>query len=32
MLMLFAFAKNEALDLTAEQKRVLRRIVEAEYP
>jgi hypothetical protein len=32
MLMLFAFAKNEASDLTAEQRRVLRRIVEAEYP
>ena len=32
MLMLFAFAKNEVSDLTAEQKRVLRRIVEAEYP
>ncbi|MGH9366258.1 MAG: hypothetical protein ACRD3M_01120 [Thermoanaerobaculia bacterium] len=32
ILMLFAFAKNDASDLTAEQKRVLRRIVETEYP
>lgn len=31
MLMLFAFAKNEASDLTAEQKRRLRQIVETEY-
>jgi hypothetical protein len=32
ILMLFAFAKNEGSDLTAEQKKVLRRIVETEYP
>jgi hypothetical protein len=30
--MLFAFAKNERADLTAEQRKVLRRIVESEYP
>jgi hypothetical protein len=29
--MLFAFSKSERVDLTAEQKKVLRRIVEAEY-
>jgi hypothetical protein len=32
MLLLFAFAKNEADDLTTEQRRALQRIVEAEYP
>ena len=32
LLMLFAFAKNEADDLTPAQRRVLRRIVETEYP
>jgi len=32
LLMLFAFAKNEADDLTVEQRRALRRVVEAEYP
>jgi len=30
--MLFAFAKNERADLTVEQRKVLRRIVESEYP
>ncbi len=32
LLMLFAFAKNERADLSAEQKRLLRRVVETEYP
>lgn len=32
VLMLFAFAKNERADLTPEQKRTLRRLIEAEYP
>ncbi|HEX2190890.1 MAG TPA: type II toxin-antitoxin system RelE/ParE family toxin [Longimicrobiaceae bacterium] len=32
VLMLFAFAKNEQEDLTPEQTRVLRALVEAEYP
>ena len=32
LLMLFAFAKNERADLTAPQKKVLRQIVESEYP
>ena len=32
LLMLMIFAKNERTDLTAEQLRVLRQIVEAEYP
>jgi len=32
LLMLFAFAKNERADLTVEQRKVLRRIVESEYP
>jgi hypothetical protein len=32
LLMLFAFAKNERADLTAEQRKVLRRIVESEFP
>jgi mRNA-degrading endonuclease RelE of RelBE toxin-antitoxin system len=32
LLMLFAFAKNERSDLTAGQKRLLRKIVETEYP
>jgi mRNA-degrading endonuclease RelE of RelBE toxin-antitoxin system len=31
VLMLFAFAKNERVDLTAAQKRVLRQIGEMEY-
>ena len=30
--MLFAFAKNEADDLTVEQRRALRRVVQTEYP
>jgi hypothetical protein len=30
--MLFAFAKNEADDLTVEQKRALRRVVKTVYP
>ena len=32
LLMLFAFAKNEADNLTMAQKRALRRVVETEYP
>jgi hypothetical protein len=32
LLMLFAFAKNERADLTSEQRKALRRIVESEYP
>jgi mRNA-degrading endonuclease RelE of RelBE toxin-antitoxin system len=32
LLMLMVYAKNERTDLTAEQLRVLRQIVEAEYP
>ncbi len=32
ILMLFAFAKNERADLSAEQKRLLRRIIDTEYP
>lgn len=32
LLMLFAFSKNERADLTAAQKKVLRQIVEMEYP
>ncbi len=32
LLMLFAFAKNERDDLTFDQRRVLGRIVEMEYP
>ena len=32
LLMLMIFAKSERTDLTAEQLRVLRQIVEAEYP
>jgi len=32
LLMLFAFAKNEADDLTVEQRRALRRVVQTEYP
>jgi hypothetical protein len=32
LLMLFAFAKNERTDLTTEQRKVLRQIVESEYP
>lgn len=32
LLMLFVFAKNERADLTAEQRRLLRRVVETEYP
>jgi hypothetical protein len=31
VLMLFAFSKNERVDLTAAQKKVLRQIVEMEY-
>jgi hypothetical protein len=31
LLMLFAFSKNERADLTADQKKVLRQIVEREY-
>jgi hypothetical protein len=31
LLMLFAFAKNETDDLTVEQRRALRRVVETEY-
>jgi hypothetical protein len=30
--MLFAFAKNEQSDLTAKQMRILRNVVESEYP
>jgi len=30
--MLFEFTRNERADLTAEQRKVLRPIVEAEYP
>jgi hypothetical protein len=29
--MLFAFSKNERADLTAEQKKALRQIVQTEY-
>ena len=32
ILMLFMYAKNEQDDLTPEQLKVLRRIVEEEYP
>lgn len=32
ILLLFVFAKNEADDLTAQQRRALRHVVEAEYP
>jgi len=32
LLMLFAFAKNERADLTVEQKKSLRQIVESESP
>jgi hypothetical protein len=32
LLKLFAFAKNERADITAEQRKVLRRIVDSEYP
>jgi len=32
ILMLFAYPKNERDDLTPEQRRALRRVVEAEYP
>ena len=31
LLMLFAFSKNERVDLTAAQKKALRQIVETEY-
>jgi hypothetical protein len=31
LLMLFAFSKNESADLTADQKKTLRQIVEKEY-
>lgn len=30
--MLYAYAKNERGDLTAEQRETLRKIVESEYP
>jgi hypothetical protein len=32
LLMLFVYPKNERPDLTAAQKRALRKIVETEYP
>jgi hypothetical protein len=32
IVMLFAYAKNEADDLTAAQRQALRKIIEAEYP
>lgn len=32
LLMLFAFRKNERADLTAEQKKALRNVIESEYP
>jgi hypothetical protein len=32
LLMLFAYAKNERVDLTAHQRDALRKIVEEEYP
>ena len=32
LLMLFAYPKNERSDLTAAQRRTLRKIVETEYP
>lgn len=32
ILMLMVFAKSERADLTADQKKILRRIVEEEYP
>lgn len=32
LLMLFIYAKNEASDLTADQRAVLRKTVESEYP
>jgi len=32
LLMLFVYPKNERSDLTAAQRRTLRRIVEMEYP
>lgn len=32
IVMLFAFTKNEADDLTLQQRRALRHIVETEYP
>jgi hypothetical protein len=32
LLMLFVFPKNERADLTAAQRRALRKIVEMEYP
>lgn len=32
LLMLFAYPKNERDDLTAEQLKILRRLVESEYP
>ena len=31
LLMLFAFSKGERVDLTSQQKKLLRQIVEAEY-
>jgi hypothetical protein len=32
LLMLFAFSKNERADLSASQRKLLRQIVETEYP
>ena len=32
LLMLFAFAKNERADLSADQRNLLRKVVETEYP
>ena len=32
ILMLFVYPKNEQADLTPVQRRVLRKIVETEYP
>lgn len=32
LLMLFAYPKNERGDLTMAQRRILRKIVEEEYP
>jgi hypothetical protein len=32
LLMLFAYPKNERDDLTADQLKILRQIVESEYP
>lgn len=32
LLMLFVFGKNERDDLTADQKKMLRKIIQSEYP